>query len=779
MKSYLDLIPISAKVHRKQTRMTRLCIAISVFLIAAIFSMADMFLQSQKRQAIQSDGAWHVVFKELNEKQEALLKARPEVKTASRYAVTNYRLDMDYRVDGTQTVLCGLEESFFELFPGVHLVNGTFPMKDNEVLVTQSIRERLSLSKGDMVELTTPDGILQFRISGFIEDTADLLKNGAFGVFLSIDTYLSCFQDATLKEDTVCYVEFASGCRIQNSIRDICEKLVISSEQVAENTKLTGLLLQSKNNYILTLYLIAVILAVLVAFSGMLMILGSLNSNVAKRTEFFGMMRCLGATGKQVRHFVRREALSWCRTAIPAGLGASLVTVWVLCGALKSISPTYFGEMPVFGISWIGLASGCVIGLLTVLAASRTPAKKAARVSPLAAVSGNADTVFAAKKAANTKWLHVETALGIHHATGSKKNLFLLTASFAFSIILFLSFSTGIDFMQHALTPMRPYTPDVSVVSPDNRCTIPDSLLAELKGNPSVKRIFGRSFSYDLNINLQGENKKANLISYEAYQFGWAEGDLQQGSMERVKDGEGVLLVEKEGFSAEIGDEIQIETQLGTKKIPIMGILSYAPFDSGKETGTMICSESLFRRLTGEEGYTILDIQLKNLSDSTVKELRNVAGNNYNFSDQRISNGEVRAVYYSFALFIYGFLAIIALIAVFNIINSIGMSVSARMYQYGAMRAIGTSIRQLKSMIAAEAATYLVWGFLIGLAVGLPLHHFLYQKVITSRWGDVWSMPIPEFSIITSVMIFSAVIAIAGPIRRISRMSVVETISEQ
>ena len=51
MKNYLNLIPISAKLHRRQTRMTRWCIVISVFLISAIFGMADMFLQSQKNLA--------------------------------------------------------------------------------------------------------------------------------------------------------------------------------------------------------------------------------------------------------------------------------------------------------------------------------------------------------------------------------------------------------------------------------------------------------------------------------------------------------------------------------------------------------------------------------------------------------------------------------------------------------------------------------------------------------------------------------------------------------
>ncbi len=779
MKSYLELIPISAKVHRKQTRMTRLCIVISVFLIAAVFGMADMFIQSQKNQAIQLDGAWHVGFKELNEEQIALIRARPEVKVASRYAVTNYRLDMDYKINGTQTALCGFDETFFELFPGIHLIDGTFPQKDNEVLVSESVRDRLGLSAGDAVEVTTPDGSLIFQISGFVEDTSNMLKSGAFGVFLNTDGYLSYFQDATLEEDFVYYVEFVPHCRIQNVLKDICKQLNISTDAVGENAKLMGVLLQSKNNYVLKLYLVAAIIAVLVAFSGMLMILGSLNSNVAQRTEFFGMMRCLGATRKQVQHFVRIEALSWCQTAIPLGLVMSMVTVWTLCRALEAISPTYFGEMPNFGISWLGLGSGCVIGLLTVLVATRTPAKKASKVSPSMAVSGNADTVFAAKRAANTRLLRVETALGIHHATGSKKNLLLLTASFAFSIILFLGFSTGVDFMRHALTPLQPYTPDVSVVSPDNACAIPDSLLAKLKENTNIKRIFGRSFAYDLPIELDGEEKVVMLISYEEHQFGWARGDLQQGSMEGVQNGEGILLVAKPGFLAEVGDEIELETKLGLQKVTVAGILNYAPFDGGKDVGTLICSESLFRKLTGETGYTILDIQLKNQSDSVVEEIRDVTGDNYNFSDRRAGNSEVRAVYYSFALFVYGFLAIVALIAAFNIINSIGMSVSARIRQYGAMRAIGTSIRQLKSMVVAETAAYLVCGLIAGLVLGLPFHHFLYEQIITSRWGDVWSLPVPEFCVIAVVMVSSAVIAVAGPVRRICKMSVVETISTQ
>ena len=42
MKSYLNLIPISARVHKRQNRMTRLCIIFAVFMVTAVFSMAEM-----------------------------------------------------------------------------------------------------------------------------------------------------------------------------------------------------------------------------------------------------------------------------------------------------------------------------------------------------------------------------------------------------------------------------------------------------------------------------------------------------------------------------------------------------------------------------------------------------------------------------------------------------------------------------------------------------------------------------------------------------------------
>ena len=57
MKSYLSLIPISAKVHRRQNRMTSLCIIFAVFMVTAVFSMAEMGARmEQARLAEKHDG---------------------------------------------------------------------------------------------------------------------------------------------------------------------------------------------------------------------------------------------------------------------------------------------------------------------------------------------------------------------------------------------------------------------------------------------------------------------------------------------------------------------------------------------------------------------------------------------------------------------------------------------------------------------------------------------------------------------------------------------------
>ena len=130
-------------------------------------------------------------------------------------------------------------------------------------------------------------------------------------------------------------------------------------------------------------------------------------------------------------------------------------------------------------------------------------------------------------------------------------------------------------------------------------------------------------------------------------------------------------------------------------------------------------------------------------------------------------------------MFLYGFLVIIALIAIFNIVNSIAMSVSARLQQYGAMRAVGMSTRQVFKMVAAEAVTYVMGGIVAGCAIGLPINRILYRSMVTSHWGTEWSLPLIELEIILCVVAVATFIAVCAPARRIQNLSVTDTIAAQ
>ena len=784
MKHYLDLIKISAKQHRKENRMTRLCIALAVFLVTVIFGMADMEMRSQMIQSVKSYGNWHAAFV-LDEEQGALLRARPEVKNSARYGVLNYYLKDGYQIQGVETAVCGFDKELLEMFPDVEILEGTLPENAGEAVLNESAKTRFGVQTGDTVEMTIPQGeTRQYRVTGIAREMALMAEHDAFGMFLNTEGYSALRPEETgAAREEIYYVQFQPWCNIQKAIAEIGAQFGLQPEEMRQNVQVLALMFQSRDSYMMKFYYTAAVLALLVMIAGVLMITASMNSNIARRTEFFGMLRCLGATGRQVTRFVRREALGWCRTAIPAGVGAGILVVWVLCGILRFLSPGLFDGLPVFGISFPGTAAGIIIGFLTVLMAARAPAKRASRVSPLTAVSGNGGTVQEAKHAANTRFFKVDTALGIHHASGSRKNFWLVTGSFGFSIILFLSFSTAIDFMHHAITPLRPSAPDIYIYKEDNSNQIPSGLDEELEHAPGVKRAFGRSYGQI----TTADGRLLELISYEGHQFQWAEKSLTEGSLEDAVSGKGVLSVFREKDTLRTGSSILVSVDGKEQELFVAGVLGDVPFTHGtagnaeNTAGMVICSEELFQKLIGESDYAVLDIQLEqNADDAQVQEIRRTCEqackSGFAYSDKRIGNQEVKGASYSMSVFLYGFLGVIALISFFNIVNCIAMGVSARMREYGAMRAIGMSVRQVIRMTAGEALTYMFFGMAVGCAAGLPLNRMLFTALVTSRWGEAWSIPGWEILVISVIMIGSVCAAVAGPAAQIRKMTVVDTI---
>lgn len=533
-----------------------------------------------------------------------------------------------------------------------------------------------------------------------------------------------------------------------------------------------------------TLMVTAAGMFLLVLIAGVLMISSSMNSSVAQRTQFFGMMRCIGMSKQQIIRFVRLEALNWCKTAVPIGLVLGILVSWVLCAALRFFVGEEFSNIPLFGISGIGIVSGILVGVITVLLAARTPAKHAARVSPVAAVSGNSEKAKAGHHAVHTVFLRIETALGIHHAVAAKKNLFLMTGSFALSIILFLSFSVLIDFVDH-LMPQSAATSDIDISSSDGGNSIDSDLVQTLSAMEGVKQVYGRRSSFDVAAGLDGDttlSSTLDLVSFDDFDLKalQKDGTLRWGSdlSEVYGDSEYVLATWDQNSPWAVGDTILI----GDEQITIAGLLKYDPFSGDGLTGgkiTLITSDETFIRLTGITDYSLIMIQTtSDATDEDVAAIRQIVEESgYTMNDKR--DERTSGTYFAFVACVYAFLGIITLVTVLNIVNSISMSVSARIRQYGSMRAVGMDGRQLSKMILAEAFTYAFWGCIIGCAVGLPFSKVIYDFLITDHFPYAsWSLPIGSLAVIVLFVIAAAVLAAYSPAKRMRTISVTETINE-
>ena len=774
MKSYLSLIPISAKVRRRQNRMTILCIVLAVFLVSAIFSVADMMLRTQMNRAAGKDGSWHLQIAGITQSQAEQLAQQPDVVCAGAGAVFNEGGEEDYRLNGKRVVLYGCDAQFLRVNRSAAF-EGTFPEQDGEVLLGKGAARIFGVAIGDSVTLKLPDGqsrTLTVTGIGGVDESYYEMQFALVDIYLPQETFESLLtgQGEALPQ-TVYDLQYTSAAKAAKALPQLQQQY--GEDAVHENLNVMGSAGQSNSTAFRTVYSMAGVLFALVLLAGVLMISGTMNSNVAQRTRFFGMMRCLGMSKQQVVHFVRMEALNWCRIAVPIGLVLGTFSSWAVCGALRYGIGGEFATTPVFRLSMGGLCAGVVVGVVTVLLAAQAPAKRAAEVPPVAAASGS-EQAAVVHHAANLGSGRTETALGIYHATASKKNWFLITASFALSILLALGFIVILQFASLLLPSLAPWQADVIYTGYDNERVLPDTMAQQLRRMPGVARVWGCTGLVHVPASSDRNNvEQVTFCSYDDFMLESSKSMVVKGRMAKNSGADNeVMTMYNKTNPIRVGDTITVNGV----PLTVVGAFSQGIFP---DDVTLIAPETLFRRVAGEQNYNMIGVQLdRTASDETVLALAAFSSDQIVVQDLRESNRQDRGTYYAARIVLYGFLAIIGGISLLNIVNSISMSVSARMKQYGILRAIGMDDAQLKRMVSAEAGTYAVSGLVVGIALGLVLNRKLYILLITHYFGAAWQVPWGCLAVIVVVVLAAVVLAVYNPVRRILMQPITATISE-
>lgn len=776
MRSYLSLIPISARVRKRQNRMTILCIIFAVFLVTAIFSVADMMIRTESGFMLNKHGNWHIQLENVSQGVAEEINGRPDVTAVGISSVFNFDGELPYRINEKRAVLYGTEETYMNQISN-GITEGVFPQSDDEVMLSPNAVTAFQVQPGDNITLHTPAQDVTFTVSGFGTDDKGYYENQTYlvGVYMTETAFNALMeQNGITDNEPSYYVQFQDAEKAAKAIPEIQSQYQLPEGSISENTGVMGMAGQSKNDSIQNYYGIAAILFVLVLLAGVLMISGSMNSQLVQRTQFFGMMRCIGASRQQIIRFVRLEALNWCKTAVPVGVILGSIVSWGICAALRYGIGGEFATTPVFQISLVGLISGAAAGIVTVLLAAQSPGKRASKVSPMSAVSGNAESTSTVRRAARTGLGKIDRSLGIHHAVASKKSWCLMTASFALSIILFLSFSVFLNVAQMLLPSLQPTSADMVLTGYGNAMVLERDLVDEIREINGVVNVYGSNYR----DNVPAASSRAgvdhiNIVSYDDTLLDYAKGNIAQGDLAEIYgDSNKVATVFNKNNPLKVGDTIQVAGE----EVAVSCALSQGLFGDDL---IVICSQETYDRLIGEENYSLIGVQLgKDAAEETAAQIRSFENDEVIVTDQRESNWKDNATYIASRIVVYGFLAIIGIITLFNIINSISMSVSARTKQYGAMRAVGMDGRQLTRMIFAEAFTYAVSGLIVGFVIGIPLSCFLYATLITHHFGVAWHLPIVLLGVVIVFVLASVIIAVYAPAKRIRNMAITATINE-
>jgi len=479
MKTYKNITYRYLKGQRNRTLLTIIGIILSVAMVSAIGTIIISARGALLKEAIRDNGAYHGEFMGIDMEEINKLKNHVDVDklgivknvAAAPVAETTEeeRLNFGRDISHRYIDIRAYDENAKDLLP-IDLKEGRLPESEDEIVIEYWMRrylgedikvgDKLSLKLGNwIVEDETeahPDAILkerfektgekEFTIVGFLNSqlwTRDLVTKGITGLD----------SKDKLTNQYGAYFTIKDVKNAQDTIENIGKDIGINKAQIKSNFQVLRLYAQSGNPVLdSSLMGIVAFVIILIVVSTVAVIYNSFNISVIERISQFGLLRSVGATPKQIRRIVLKEAAILSVISIPIGLVSGVFAmkiVFYIIGLIQS-EADLLNEMEITFSSSVFLIS-TIIGLITVFLSAIGPARQAARVSPLEAVRNTKDIKKESIKKVRgsrliRKVLGVEGEIAHKNLRRNRKRFIITVFSMVISIILFITFSTFSDF---------------------------------------------------------------------------------------------------------------------------------------------------------------------------------------------------------------------------------------------------------------------------------------------------------------------------------------------
>ncbi|MSS44190.1 ABC transporter permease [Anaerosalibacter bizertensis] len=627
------------------------------------------------------------------------------------------------------------------------------------------------------------------------------------------------------------YVRFSSVNKARDKAEKIAKNIGLSEENIQYNDDLLELSAQSPSkalNNALVQMLIFIIALVIVATVAV--IYNSFNISVLERISQFGLLRSVGSTPKQIRDMVFKEATLLSAIGIPIGLFCGVLAMKIVLYIISLIKFDFVADFEIV-ISPIVFLISSILGLVTVYLSAYGPAKKAGKISPLDAVrntGGFKKETFNKVKSSKLirKLFGMEGELAYKNLRRNRKRFVITVFSMVISIVLFISFSSFSNYIFSIGAVSDDEVGNFFIYSPGDLDL--NSISKELKNMEDVKRVYKSSIGFvdalveddaispklkELNEGYYDEKRQgstvvsnSNIMTFGNDNMDALKPYLKDGTIdvEKLNSENGVLVVTTipgyneetnkgaiiEGFNFKIGDKILIWENLGDapdgnlKEVKVMGILERGllsnEFKYNLNGGLNIVStEEMYDKLkdTDLDSQIYIEMEREGNNGPVREYLAELEekDSNFHYVDYSEQAEEERKINIIMNIFLYGFVAVIALISCVNIINTISTNLILRTRELAMIKAVGMAQKSVKKMVALESIYYGLIATIYGGIIGTGLSYVLYKIVMEIREFE-WMIPWNSILISSIGAIAVALISAYIPLKRINNGNIIDKI---
>ncbi|MBC5996742.1 ABC transporter permease [Romboutsia ilealis] len=758
------------KTNKIRNTFAIMAIVLTTFMISSVFSIGISFAKNYKTMNIRLQGTTaNVVLSNPTDNQIEKIKSL-DLSDSIGYEINAGKVSLDsLNENRTKISIKYLSKENFEkqVKPSISDIKGNYPTKENEIMASKKALEFLGESEakiGDKIKVPCNiNGKIinkEFILSGYYTNYALVQDSG----YLFVSEKFVNANSLSLEDNGLLYLSLKP--KDKSTAPDILEKEVSLNKN--QEFSFSYGISNDLSDTVLSTMAIIVIISLFIVLSGYLLIYNILYIAVNKDITFYGMLKTIGTSPKQIKKIVKGQALKLSLIGIPLGLLLGAIVSFLIvplamgtlfAGTEASAMPRDVSFNPI-----IFIGAG-IFSLVTVMISCKKPAKIAGNISPIEALRYSGSTLKNQKKNRRTTKGSKLYKMAWYNVFREKKRAIIVFLSLFMGIITFLSVNTFLN--------------SISVENYIDRYVKNDFLIQSVEGNDDkidsdfinkIKDMKGvNSISLSKSSNLQLDMSKDVLLPaleniYE--RFGNTKEDLNE-YLNAVSEDPSLLqasvigiddnLIER--LNEELEDKIDVEefkkgnvaiadswyypenyksikgdvtirnskdNKSKTFNMNVVGDTSELlppGLDAPLGIPTIYISNSALEKLDNDAVNYILNINVNKKYESKInKDLKALSkARGLWFESKSEKTEEFNKSQMVMNILGGGIAVILILIGILNFINVMITGVNIRLKEFAIMESIGMTKKQIKMMLTYEGLYYalITTGFILTLGIGI------------------------------------------------------------